>query len=164
MKKNIGNILLLALEKSVDGFIRIQDLRRNPGKYMYYDGWEQPLKQTTLSQVIQRLREKGMIKSQVNEGRIILKLTSLGEEFLLTNKSEDEIDWDGKWRVVIFDIPENKRIVRDILRNRLKMWGFLPWQKSVWASKKNLTKKLRSLVKELGVEDWVLVIESGNIK
>lgn len=164
MKQSVGNFLLLALEKSVEGFIRIQDLRRNPGKYLYYGGWEQPLKQTTLSQVIQRLREKGMIASEVNEGKVILKLTGLGEEFLLTNKSEEEIEWDGKWRMVIFDIPENKRIVRDILRNRLKMWGFVPWQKSVWASKKNLTNKLRNLVNELGVQDWVLVIESDNIK
>lgn len=164
MKQSIGNLILLALEKSVDGFIRIQDLRRNPGKYMYYGGWEQPIKRSSISHVINRLRKQGMVEDQVNEGNIILKLTSIGEEFLLTNKSEEEVEWDGKWRMVIFDIPEDKRKVRNILRSRLKMWGFEPWQKSVWVSKKNLTNKLRSLVKELGIEQWVLVIESDNVK
>ena len=129
MKQSISNVLLLALEKSIDGFIRIQDLRRNPGKYMYYGGWEQDIKPTSISRAIQRLRKKGLIVSNINEGKVILKLTNLGQDFLLTNKSEDEIDWDGKWRLVIFDIPEEKRKLRTVLRDRLKIWKFEPWQK-----------------------------------
>lgn len=62
-----------------------------------------------------------------------------------------------------FDIPEKHRTVRDLLRRKLKSWGFRRWQKSVWASRKPLTEALRTLVKELGVEDWVLVIESKNV-
>ena len=40
--------------------------------------------------------------------------------------------WDGKWRVVIFDIPEKFRLGRDYLRNKLKELGFYQMQKSAW--------------------------------
>jgi len=89
-------------------------------------------------------------------------LTEVGREFILLSKSEDEIEWDGKWRIVIFDIPEDKRKIRNVFRSRLKLWDFKPWQKSVWASKKNVTSKLRNLIKELEIDNWVLVIESDN--
>jgi phenylacetic acid degradation operon negative regulatory protein len=74
-----------------------------------------------------------------------------------------EVNWDGVWRLVIFDIPESHKRVRDTLRRRLKEWGFNPWQKSVWATKKPLTDVLRELVKKLEVEDWVLIIESRDV-
>ena len=70
--------------------------------------------------------------------------------------------WDKKWRIVIYDIPEDKRGVRDLFRRRLKEWGFKLWQKSTWITKKNVTEKLRRLIKQLGISDWVAVIESDD--
>lgn len=81
----------------------------------------------------------------------------------MLTKDEAEITWDGKWRIVVFNIPENHQLVRQILRSRLKLWGFVQWHKSVWASKKPITAKLRELVKELNIEDWVLVFESDSV-
>ncbi|MCL5784358.1 MAG: hypothetical protein M1142_03330 [Patescibacteria group bacterium] len=163
-KETIGKLVLLALEKAVDGYVRLEDFMYHPGYYAYGSGWEYPLKKSTLAQTLQRLRQKGFIEKvpEKDTNKIILKLTEAGREFLLFSKSDDEIEWDGKWRIVVFDIPENKRLVRDILRRRLKLWDFQPWQKSVWASKKNVTEKLRKLIKELDITDWVLVIESEN--
>ena len=40
--------------------------------------------------------------------------------------------WDKKWRLIIFDIPENKKLGRNILRELLKRLGFCQYQKSVW--------------------------------
>lgn len=40
--------------------------------------------------------------------------------------------WDKKWRVVIFDIPEPQKNMREIFRKHLKYLGFYPLQKSVW--------------------------------
>ncbi len=41
-------------------------------------------------------------------------------------------NWDGKWRIVIFDIPEKLRKGRDALRDKLKELGFHEFQKSVF--------------------------------
>jgi len=40
--------------------------------------------------------------------------------------------WDQKWRILIFDIKEKRREVRDQLRRMLFGIGFLQLQKSVW--------------------------------
>jgi len=40
--------------------------------------------------------------------------------------------WDGKWRIVVFDIPEKKKGVRNALRRKLKELGFYELQKSVF--------------------------------
>lgn len=41
--------------------------------------------------------------------------------------------WDKKWRIIIFDIPERKRFLRDKLRASLVSIGFVRLQGSVWA-------------------------------
>lgn len=162
-KESIAKLILLGLEKTVDGFVRADDFINNPKLYAF--GSERELKKSALAQALKRLREKGFVDKIQNKdtGKIIYKLTELGREFVLLNKPEDEIEWDGKWRIVVFDIPETKKLIREVLRGRLKVWGFKKWQKSVWASKKNITDKLRHLIKDLGIEDWVLVIESENV-
>jgi DNA-binding transcriptional regulator PaaX len=40
--------------------------------------------------------------------------------------------WDGKWRMVTYDIPEKYKQKRDILRSRLMQAGFVKVQGSVW--------------------------------
>ncbi|MDP2641774.1 MAG: hypothetical protein Q8P21_00565 [bacterium] len=40
--------------------------------------------------------------------------------------------WDGKWRVIIFDIPDKKRKVRDQIRSLFRSAGFYLLQESVW--------------------------------
>src|SRR3989344_6111044 len=40
--------------------------------------------------------------------------------------------WDKKWRLVIFDIAQLKKIYREAFRGKLKELGFRPLQKSVW--------------------------------
>ncbi len=163
-KKSLTNLVLFALEKSIDGFLRVQDLRLHPGKYMYYGGWEDPITKSRLTQVLKRLRERGLIEI-VGEEELIYRLTDTGKDQALwaIMKMEDD-KWDGKWRLVFWDIPEKRRAARDLLRMKLKQMGFVRWQKSVWASKKNCTQVLRTFIKQVGIQDWVMVIESDNIK
>jgi DNA-binding transcriptional regulator PaaX len=39
--------------------------------------------------------------------------------------------WDGKWRIVIFDIAQLQKLQRNAFREKLKALGFYPIQKSV---------------------------------
>jgi DNA-binding transcriptional regulator PaaX len=41
--------------------------------------------------------------------------------------------WDGKWRIVIFDIPNKRQKARDAFRQKIKSLGFYPLQESVFA-------------------------------
>src|SRR3989338_8683086 len=40
--------------------------------------------------------------------------------------------WDKKWRVIIFDIPEKKKKIRDQIRSLFVSAGFFRLQDSVW--------------------------------
>ncbi|OHB15276.1 MAG: hypothetical protein A2431_01635 [Candidatus Zambryskibacteria bacterium RIFOXYC1_FULL_39_10] len=80
-----------------------------------------------------RLINKGMMELKNSE----LKITSKGRFFLARNTfyKKTKINkekWDGKWRVLIFDIPEHLRFVRDQIRATLVSVGFRRLQDSVW--------------------------------
>lgn len=160
MKKGkVVYAVLMTLEKAVDGYLALDSFSRQ-GTSAFY-GYDLP--KSNLTSAVTRLLSDGYIEKSVSEGKIIVKLTEAGRDWVFKYKDYDGRDWDGIWRMVIFDIPEQHRRVRGVLRRRLKEWGFVAWQKSVWASKKPLTEHLRKLVKDLGVEQWVLVVESGNV-
>jgi len=76
------------------------------------------------------LIEKGFIIQTKNK-----KFTLTLKGRLLLHKlqgSPRKPKWDKKWRVVIFDIFENRRKTRNHIRNGLRSIGFRKLQNSVW--------------------------------
>ena len=162
-KSRITNLILLALEKSVDGYIRLDDFLYNPGYYAYGGGWSYPLNKSSLAKALKRLREAGVVEL-IEDDELILRLTDKGREKAILAQLQTSVGkWDGKYRIIIFDVPEKRRAVRDLLRYNLKSWGFTQWQQSVWVTKKDCTKVFREYIRKIGIEDWVLVLESDNI-
>ena len=156
-KGSLSYFILLGLEKTIDGYVRFEDYASNNYKYFY---GVPDVKKSALSSAIRRLRVAGYIQKEVNTGKIIFKLTKLGKEAIPSEF--DESKWDGKWRIVIFDIPEEKRIIRNLFRRNLKKWGFKKWQQSVWINKQDVTEKLKRLINTVGISDWVAIIESDD--
>ena len=81
-----------------------------------------------------RLIEKGLLKYS-KEG--FLSLTPLGEKVLrraemIDYKFKKPKKWDKKWRMLIFDIKETKKGIRDQIRKTLVSIGFVKLQNSVW--------------------------------
>lgn len=115
-------------------------------------------KRSAIAEAIRRLRRKGFLEHEKDsENRTFLRLTELGKDELGI-----EGEWDGRYRIVIWDVPETKRRLRNLLRRKLKEWDFKELQKSVWVSKRNATVKLRRLLLDLEMEKWVVVIESDD--
>lgn len=80
-----------------------------------------------------KLVKKGLLS--YTDGRY--QLTQNGEKILRQWEFHDykikrPRKWDKKWRVIIFDIPEKKRKVRDQIRNLFVSAGFCRLQDSVW--------------------------------
>jgi DNA-binding transcriptional regulator PaaX len=78
-----------------------------------------------------RLIKKGLLVYE----RGSLRLTKKGEEELLRMSLQSPVipkKWDGKWRILIFDIPETRKITRRQLRRSLISTGFVRLQDSVW--------------------------------
>ena len=71
--------------------------------------------------------------------------------------------WDGKWRIVLFDIPEKDRIFRDILREHLYALNFYKLQYSVFVSPYPFEKSILDLVALYSAESFVRVITATKI-
>ena len=68
----------------------------------------------------------------------MLRLTAKGEQVLRRLELHDfklrkPKRWDRKWRILIFDIPERRKGLRQKIRYTLKAIGFVRLQDSVWA-------------------------------
>ena len=83
----------------------------------------------------QKLAKEGLLKISSEDGKQSVSLTEKGERELLYYKITEKkknVKWDGKWRVVIFDVWENIRSKRNLLRMEIKDFGFIQLQRSVW--------------------------------
>lgn len=121
---------------------------RNLYRAFYLPGYSG--KRQSLYELASRLVKVGEIEKIIKNGEIYLKLTSKGGSFfdeLISLKKLAERDWDGFWRLVIFDIDEIDRKTRDFIRRRLKEWGFGMWQESVYISPHPLEKELDEFLK-----------------
>lgn len=89
-----------------------------------------------MSQAISRLVSRGFIRREKGKGVV---LTEKGKNYAEKLNAQDRFNipkpkrWDGRWRIVIFDIWERRRAVRDQLRSLLEKIGFVKVQQSVWA-------------------------------
>ena len=88
-----------------------------------------------LRETIYRLKRKGLVIWNTKQDR--LELTDKGRAFASRVRTgiieiPKPRTWDGRWRIVIFDISERRRSLRVRVRHLLERLGFLRLQDSVW--------------------------------
>lgn len=86
---------------------------------------------------LSRLLNSSLVVFIEKDGKKYLKLTEKGKLKLIRLEQynfqlKKPKKWDNKWRIVIFDIPQKRRLQRDNLRFTLKQIGFVRLQNSVW--------------------------------
>lgn len=93
---------------------------------------QSPRQGEVIGRASDRLVRKGLMEWR--DGK--LRLTSKGERELLELELRAHTKrvrrWDKKWRVLIFDIPERRKGLRQKVRNTLQDIGFVRLQDSVW--------------------------------
>ena len=92
----------------------------------------------SIAQAFRRLLKRGLIGQQITNGTATLSLSVSGRarlDYYYLNDlmlPERPSEWDGDWRVVFFDVPEERKVLRSVFRRKLKQFGFKYLQKSVW--------------------------------
>lgn len=71
--------------------------------------------------------------------------------------------WDGKWRIVLFDVPETKRPVRDYLRGVLKRAGCYPLMRSMWISPFKLPSYIQRVLEDPTYRKYARMITTTDI-
>lgn len=90
-----------------------------------------------LRRTIARLKKQKLVTIEEHDGQKIVVLTKNGKRRIL-KYSLDQLtiekpnSWDGRWRLVIYDVPKSKKYLRDVFRGTLKNLGFYQLQESVW--------------------------------
>jgi phenylacetic acid degradation operon negative regulatory protein len=65
--------------------------------------------------------------------------------------------WDGRWRMVIFSMPEEQRHVRRTVRARLRWLGFAPLFDGVWISPLEREEEAGRYLADLGIAAYAVM-------
>lgn len=71
--------------------------------------------------------------------------------------------WDNKWRILSYEIPESKRDLRDKLRREVSGWGLGPWHRSFWVTPHPIIDNLKELVAKKEEEQYIQAFESEHV-
>ena len=120
----------------------------------------------TINRARNRLIENGLLTKN-NKG--LLRLTTKGETTLrqlalIDFKLKKPKHWDKKWRVLIFDIPEKRRGLREKIRRTLMAIGFTYLQDSVWVYPYNCEDLIALLKSDFKVGKDLIYIVAEEIE
>lgn len=116
---------------------------------------------------VSRMMKQGLLQSEKRGNKSYYELTERGVSRI--NEAARRIyklephEWDGKWRVVMYNIPEEKRQVRDELRKELQWSGFGNLSNGCWISPNNFEKEIHLLISKYEMEEYVQLFLSKHI-
>jgi len=118
-----------------------------------------------LRQVIKRMQSSKLVEVKEEKGVPIIKITHKGKQKLLRYKIDEmvlESNWDGKWRLVIYDVQTGKRANSEMFRTMLNKLRFLKLQRSVYLTPFKCEDEIEylRLLFEIGNEVQILKVGS----
>nr|WP_026105080.1 phenylacetic acid degradation operon negative regulatory protein PaaX [Halalkalibacterium ligniniphilum] len=108
---------------------------------------------------ISRMNKQGWIQAKKQGNKSFYTLTERGKARI--EEAAERIfklkphTWDGKWRILMYNIPENKRNIRDELRQELIWSGFGSLSNSCWLSPNALENQVNDMIDKYEVKDYV---------
>lgn len=147
------------LDEVIDTFVGAGHRAYRTGKLF---GWTPPgYKGTLLNQNIYRLLKTGNLEKVMVKGEPVLKITRGGRDKLARRIAYFKLrgkGWDRRWRLVIFDISEREKNLRNQLRSKLIELGFGRWQKSIYISPYDLEEDINEFLNESGLRGRAYVL------
>lgn len=117
----------------------------------------------SVTRSLKGLREAGLIEALssthseyarlTKEGRKKMHSLELDSDTTLVNTS-----WDGLWRIILLDLPENRKSERESLRYLLKKANFVCLKNSAWISPFPFEYLFTNIKKDLGLTTEMMII------
>ncbi len=147
-------IPLDTVKKTVEGAISLEYEGKNP-KY-------------AITRSIKNMLGDGLVEAFNSEHRQYFRLTSEGKQKLnnITLDSESSLvstHWDGFWRIILLDLPEDRKNEREALRYLLKKAGFICVKNSVWISMYPFEHLFTNIKKDLGLSTELMIIVTDKL-
>jgi len=122
-----------------------------------------------LKQKLKELKRQNLVFIGEEKGKEIVKISEGGKKYLkkieldnLTIKKPKR--WDGKWRVVIFDIPEDLKKAREYFRDDLERLGLILIQESVYVYPYPCFTEINIYRELYGIKDYVRFMMTKEIE
>ncbi len=134
----------------------------------YFNKLDKRSRDREYQRCLRYMKRQGLITYTAYDYEHGIQLTETGEK--RAKKADLEVlaipkppKWDGKWRIVMFDIPEKYKTPRDYLSRKLKQLGMIQLQKSVWVYPFTCREEVEVVALTYGVSHFVTYIETGHI-
>lgn len=167
MKKllRLRDLFFLTLAGGFDIFEEAKDplgLQAHACKSLY--GWvPNRYKRKNFYNLVWKSLKTGDIEKIVKNDKVYLRLSGRGKSKVIRDfpmAAFQNKKWDGKWRIVLFDIEEKSRRIRDLFRAKLKELGFQMVQKSVYITPHDITRDLQEFIKSKDLHNDVYLVET----
>ena len=117
---------------------------------------------------IKNLADTGLIETLEGGQSEYARLTPKGRQKLASIKldSRESLanpNWDGKWRVILVDLPESRKAERESLRYLLKKAGFIMLKNSAWVSPFPFEFMFQNIKKDFGLTSELMIIVTPTI-
>lgn len=135
---------------------------------VYFKKMDKRSREREYQRLLRYMKQQGLIKYTTEDYEHGIYLTAKGRKRAAqTELNKLEIkkpkEWDGCWRLVIFDIPETRKLGRDSFARKLKELGFVQLQRSVWIYPFACKEEIAIVAYQYEVRRYVTYLEAGYI-
>jgi len=121
-----------------------------------------------LTRSVKKLIEAGCAEMHKSDNQSYVKITKKGKAKLnsIALESDDVLvsrTWDGFWRIIILDIPEERKSEREALRYLLKKANFTCIKNTVWISPYPYEHLFTNIKKDLGLRAELMIIVADKL-
>lgn len=145
----------------------MSDIKKESDQKKWQKSW-QKFNPYLLKRNIKRLYDQKVVEILKVNGEEMIKLTTKGRtkflRFQLEKLNLNGTKWDGRWRLVIYDISKFKRSQQNAFRNMIKNMNLLQLQKSVYITPYPCEEQISYLREYFGISEEVLYIRADKIE
>ena len=124
---------------------------------------EGPSQHYAITRSLKNLKEIGLVEQISSPNNEYARLTKQGKKKIHTLELESDTalmnpSWDGFWRIILLDLPENRKSERESLRYLLKKAGFVCLKNSAWISPFPFEHLFTNIKEDLGLSSEMMII------
>ncbi len=121
-----------------------------------------------INRSLKGLKEAGLVENLSSDRTKYTRLTNEGKKKANSLKLESDnaiLDpkWDGKWRIILLDLPESRKNERESLRYLLKKAGFVCLKNSAWISPYPFEHLFENIKKDLGLTSEIIIFTTDTM-
>ncbi len=126
------------------------------------------LSEAAVRTVLSRMVAKGWLRTRRRGRKAFYDLTAHGRKILDDGSKRIfhpnwDYEWDGRWYLLSYSIPEDVRHVRDRLRIRLAWMGFGSLGNGMWISPHDVDERVAEMVDELEIQENLVCFRAEHL-